>query len=73
MKISELLSNIFKYLTTRETNYHIRTLTHLYDEETKILEKIIQAHSDTNNSPSGDYTIMLTSRLKKNKKPHQGS
>ena len=64
MKLTTLIQPVLKYLTSRETNYHERNLTNLYEDESKLLEKITEAHADPDISPSGDYIILLTSRLR---------
>lgn len=65
MEILKLITTLISYLASREANHNTRTLLDLYEDEEKLLKKIIEAHSDPNNSPDGSYILMLNNRLEK--------
>ena len=68
MEILKLITTLISYLASREINYKTRTLLDLYDEETQLLQKIVKAHSNPNNSPDGAYVKLLNDQLAKTRK-----
>jgi|GEM_PF-4817131 len=66
--IGLFLTNLANYLAKRESNYSIRLLKELYDEETKLLEKILELETSSDSNPNEALILQLYSRTKRTRK-----
>ena len=66
--IGLFLTNLANYLAKRESNYSIRLLKDLYEEETKLLERILELETSIDSNPNDALVLQLYSRTKRTRK-----
>lgn len=71
MEILKLINTLISYFASKEVNYNTRTLLDLYEEESKIQNKLIELHSDPNHSPNGTTVQLLNNQLNNTRKLKQ--
>lgn len=68
MKIGVFLNHLIELLSKRESNYRIRLLKDLYEDETGLLEQIVDYETRVDANPDDGRVLQLYSRVKKTRK-----